>query len=153
MILQSIKKIRNFLQIKSGVLEKPFLEVVRVILISYCIETFQNNIRQQKKFLNKLEKHGGKVFLAHLYLYSLDNHIEYLEHLVKEKIIDGVEVYYSGFNLEQIEKLKTFCNTHNLLMSGGTDCHGTRKPIKLGIGLGNLNISEDVVKDWIWEMN
>ena len=110
-------------------------------------------IHQQKKFLNKLEKHGGKVFLAHLYLYSLDNHIEYLEHLVKEKIIDGVEVYYSGFNLEQIEKLKTFCNTHNLLMSGGTDCHGTRKPIKLGIGLGNLNISEDVVKDWIWEMN
>ena len=76
-----------------------------------------------------------------MYLYSLDNHIEYLEHLVKEKIIDGVEVYYSGFN------------THNLLMSGGTDCHGTRKPIKLGIGLGNLNISEDVVKDWIWEMN
>lgn len=84
-----------------------------------------------------------------MYLYSLDNHIEYLEHLVKEKIIDGVEVYYSGFNLEQIEKLKNFCNTHNLLMSGGTDCHGTRKPIKLGIGLGNLNISEDVVKDWI----
>lgn len=48
-----------------------------------------------------------------------------------------------------MEKLKEFCNTHNLLMSGGSDCHGTRKQIKLGIGLGNLNISEDVVKDWI----
>ena len=149
MILQSIKKIKNFLQMMSGVLEKPFLEVVRVIRILYYIETFQNNIHQQKKFLNKLEKHGGKVFISHLYLYSLDNHIEYLEHLVKEKIIDGVEVYYSGFNFKQMETLKKFCNIHHLLMSGGTDCHGTRKPIKLGVGLGNLNISEDIIKDWI----
>ena len=99
--------------------------------------------------LHKLERHGGKVFIAHLYLYTLDNHIEYLEYLVKDKIIDGVEVYYSGFNFEQMEKLNKFCNVHKLLMSGGTDCHGTRKSIKLGIGLGNLNISEDVVKDWI----
>ena len=133
----------------SGMLEKLFSGVVHVILILYYIEVFQSNIHQQKKLLHKLEKHGGKVFIAHLYLYSLDNHIEYLEYLVKDKIIDGVEVYYSGFNLEQMEKLKIFCNTHNLLMSGGTDCHGTRKSIKLGIGLGNLNISEDVVKDWI----
>lgn len=133
----------------SGMLEKLFSGVVHVILILYYIEAFQSNIHQQKKLLHKLEKRGGKVFIAHLYLYSLDNHIEYLEYLVKDKIIDGVEVYYSGFNLEQIEKLKTFCNAHNLLMSGGTDCHGTRKSIKLGIGLGNLNISEAVVKDWI----
>ena len=82
-------------------------------------------------------------------MYSLDNHIEYLEHLVKEKIIDGVEVYYSGFNFKQMETLKKFCNKHHLLMSGGTDCHGTRKPIKLGVGLENLNISEDIIKDWI----
>ena len=153
MILQSTKKIRNFLQMMSGMLEKLFSEIVHVILILYYIEVFQSNIHQQKKFLHKLEKHGGKVFIAHLYLYSLDNHIEYLEYLVKDKIIDGVEVYYSGFNFEQIETLKKFCNTYNLLMSGGTDCHGTRKPIKLGIGLGNLNISEDVVKNWIYECN
>ena len=149
MILKSTKKIRSFSQMMSGMLEKLFSGVVHVILILYYIEVFQSNIHQQKKLLHKLEKHGGKVFIAHLYLYSLDNHIEYLEYLVKDKIIDGVEVYYSGFNFEQMEKLKKFCNTHNLLMSGGTDCHGTRKPIKLGIGLGNLNISEDVVKNWI----
>lgn len=133
----------------SGIIEKLFLGVVHAILILYYIEVFQNNIHQQQKLLRKLEKRGGKVFIAHLYLYSLDNHIKYLEHLVKEKIIDGVEVYYSGFNFKQIKKLEKFCDTQHLLMSGGTDCHGTRKPIKLGIGLGNLNISEDVVKDWI----
>ena len=135
----------------NGMLEKLFLEVVHAILILYYIEVFQTNIHQRKKWLHKLEKHGGKVFIAHLYLYSLDDHIEYLEYLVKENIIDGVEVYYSGFDLEQMETLKTFCDRHNLLMSGGTDCHGTRKSIKLGVGLGNLNISEDVVKDWIYE--
>lgn len=69
--------------------------------------------------------------------------------MVKEKIIDGIEVYYSGFNSEQIKRLEYFCDTYKLLKSGGTDCHGTRKPLKIGIGLGNLNISEEVVKDWI----
>lgn len=78
----------------------------------------------------------------------MENHIEYLEQLVKEKIIDGVEVYYSQFNLGQIEELEKFCNEHNLLMSGGSDCHGTRKAIKLGVGLGNLNTSEKIVEKW-----
>lgn len=35
-------------------------------------------------------------------------------------------------------------------MSAGTDCHGERKPnIKLGIGLGNMNVSEEVIKSWL----
>lgn len=85
-----------------------------------------------------------------MYLYSIDNHIEYLESLSKSGIIDGVEVYYSAFSLEQIKSLEEFCKTHKMLMSAGTDCHGMRKPnIKLGIGLGNMNVSEDIIKNWI----
>lgn len=76
--------------------------------------------------------------------------MEYLEELTKAKVIDGAEVYYSGFNGEQIQELEMFCNNHQLLMSGGTDCHGARKPnIKLGTGLGNMDISENVIKNWI----
>ena len=34
-------------------------------------------------------------------------------------------------------------------MSGGTDCHGDRKPErKIGIGFGNMNINENIIKDW-----
>ena len=64
--------------------------------------------------------------------------------------LDGVEVYYSGFSQEQITTLEKFCKEHNLYMSAGTDCHGERKPnIKLGIGLGNMNVSEEVIKSWL----
>ena len=80
----------------------------------------------------------------------MNNHIKYLEKLVQEGILDGVEVYYSGFSQEQITTLEKFCKEHNLYMSAGTDCHGERKPnIKLGIGLGNMNVSEEVIKNWL----
>lgn len=69
--------------------------------------------------------------------------------MVEDKIIDGVEVYYSGFDAKQIRQLENFCDKYKLLMSGGTDCHGTRKPVKLGIGLGNLNIPEKIIENWI----
>ena len=80
----------------------------------------------------------------------MNDHIKYLKELVQEKIIDGVEVYYSGFNQKQISTLEKFCKDNNLYMSAGTDCHGEKKPeIKLGVGLGNMNVSEDVVSNWI----
>ena len=88
--------------------------------------------------------------IAHSYQYTLNNHIKYLKKLVQEGILDGVEVYYSGFSQEQITTLEKFCKEHNLYMSAGTDCHGERKPnIKLGIGLGNMNVSEEVIKSWL----
>lgn len=90
------------------------------------------------------------MFLAHLYLYSLDNPIEYLEELVKANIIDGVETYYPRFTKEQVKTLEDFCEKHKVFMSGGSDCHGTKNPMKVGTGLNNnLNISEKVVKPWI----
>ena len=80
----------------------------------------------------------------------MNDHIKYLEKLVQEGILDSVEVYYSGFSQEQITTLEKFCKEHNLYMSAGTDCHGERKPnIKLGIGLGNMNVSEEVIKSWL----
>ena len=90
------------------------------------------------------------MFIAHLFKYQTENHIELLNNLVRDNIIDGVEVYYSAFTNEQIEYLKEYCEKNNLLMSAGTDCHGMKKKDrKLGIGYGNMNVSEDVVKNWI----
>ena len=92
---------------------------------------------------------GGKVFLAHLYKYPLNNHEEYLNSLDNDNIIDGVEVYYSKFNDEQINYLEKYCKKKNLLMSGGTDCHGDKdSKRKIGIGYGNMDIKEDIVS-WL----
>ena len=102
------------------------------------------------EFFNKfIHKYNGKIFLAHLYKYQLDNHISYLNKIVERNLIDGVEVYHSSFTSEQIKILEDYCNSRGLLMSGGSDCHGERKKDrKLGIGYGNLNINKEIIKQW-----
>jgi len=39
--------------------------------------------------------------------------------------IDGVEVFYPSHKPHQIEFLKKFANDNNLVVTGGSDCHGT----------------------------
>ena len=102
------------------------------------------------EFLSEfIHKCGGKIFLAHLYKYELNNHIEYLDNIVKKNLIDGIEVYHSSFTEEQIQTLEQYSKNNKLLMSGGSDCHGERKKErKLGIGYGNLNINKKILANW-----
>lgn len=98
----------------------------------------------------EIRKLGGKVFLAHLFTYPLRDYEKYLDSLVKDNIIDGIETYYSKFTKEEIEFIKNYCEKNNLYMSAGTDCHGEKKPDrKIGIGYGNMNVQLDIVEDWI----
>lgn len=59
-----------------------------------------------------------------------------LEHMISLGI-KGLECYYSRYNFEEIEFLKTCAKKHNLLISGGSDFHGKNKkdivPAKLNI--------------------
>lgn len=113
---------------------------------------FSKRIPAAKEVSDLIREAGGKVFIAHLFKYQTDNHIELLNNLVKDNIIDGVEVYYSAFTDEQIAYLKKYCQDHKLLMSAGTDFHGMKNPSrKIGIGFGNMNVQEDVVENWIEE--
>ena len=49
---------------------------------------------------------GGKAFIAHLYKYNIDNHIKFLQDIIKNvKGIDGIECNYSSFTKEQTTKL------------------------------------------------
>jgi len=99
---------------------------------------------------NQIKELGGKVFLAHLFTYALDDYKNFLDELVKENIIDGIEVYYSKFDQDQIAFLENYCKNNNLLMSAGSDCHGDKKPDrKVGKGYGNMNVSKDIVLPWI----
>lgn len=99
---------------------------------------------------DEIRKLGGKVFLAHLFTYPLRDYKKYLDSLVENNIIDGVETYYSKFSDEEIKFVEKYCKKNNLYMSAGTDCHGNKKPDrKIGIGYGNMNAQIDVVKDWI----
>lgn len=93
---------------------------------------------------------GGKVFLAHLYKYPINDYKEYLDSLVSQKLIDGIEVYHSSFTEEQSKYLYDYCVNNNLLICGGSDCHGDKKANrKIGVGFDNLNIDKEIVAKWV----
>lgn len=82
-------------------------------------------------------------------MYPLRDYIKYLDKLKKEDIIDGIEVYHSSFSKEEMSMLEKYCKENNLYMSGGSDCHGNKKiDRKIGVGYNNLNIDDEVIKDW-----
>lgn len=98
---------------------------------------------------NIIHQNNGKVFLAHLFVYNIDNHMEFLEKITSSKIIDGVETYYSRFTNEQIKQIENYCKEKNLLMSGGSDFHGDKhKGLELGKGYGNLIVNRDAINEW-----
>ena len=102
------------------------------------------------KIIDIIHKSGGKVFIAHIYQYKeISNKILELEKMVDKYDIDGIECYHSIFSDKESEKLLNFSKQHNLLICGGSDYHGINKPsISLGRWKGNLEISEDILKNW-----
>jgi len=109
-----------------------------------------NQMPDAKKVSDAVRSTGGKVFLAHLFLYPLKDHMAYLDELVSQNIIDGIEVYHSKFTEEETKILEEYAKEHNLLISGGTDYHGDKKKGRsIGTGYGNINIDETIVENWI----
>lgn len=91
---------------------------------------------------------GGLVFIPHIFEYR-DNSEKILNHILDNYKIDGIECYYTTFTQEQSDRLLNICKERNLLISGGSDYHGKNKQnCELGIGKGNLKISEDIIKNW-----
>lgn len=46
--------------------------------------------------------------------------------------------------------LVEYAKKNNLYISGGSDYHGHKKTkIEIGVGDGNLNISKEIIEEWI----
>ena len=102
------------------------------------------------QIISEIHQAGGLAFVAHPLLYPFENKLEVIEMFINEFDIDGLECYYSLFNEEETRRLVDLCNRYNIYISGGSDYHGLPKPnINMGTGCGNLNITRDIVKDWI----
>lgn len=71
---------------------------------------------------------GGKAFLAHPHLMLREQIVKLLE-----KPFDGIESYYSKCNPEKEKRILKIAKHRGLLISGGSDFHGTIRPdIPLG---------------------
>ena len=111
-----------------------------------------------KEIIEEIHNAGGLAFLAHSLIYAwgdMPRQLEVVEEFINEYDIDGLECYHSLFSNEGTEELLKICDKYNLYKSGGSDYHGIDKPyIELGTGKeNNLNISKDLVSEWINKIN
>ena len=93
-----------------------------------------------KETIRIIKNAGGMAFLAHPMLYQLGYQqvASMLDDLI-EYGLEGVEVYHSSNHALESSHLKSMALSKNLLISGGSDFHGSNKPdISIGTGRGNM---------------
>ena len=115
---------------------------------------FMNHIEfrpSAKEVVGIIHQAGGKAFLAHPFEYKFEDTIGFIDNLRKETKLDGIECFHpSSVDDNKKDILVEYARKNNLYISGGSDYHGKPKPdIEIGIGRGNLNISKDLIKEWI----
>lgn len=98
-----------------------------------------------------IHKSGALAFLAHPFEYRFDDTIGFINNLRKNVSLDGIECFHpSAENGNKIEILLEYARKNNLFISGGSDFHGSKKTnIDIGIGTGTLNISKNIIEEWI----
>lgn len=117
---------------------------------------FMNHIEFRPKYkevIKIIHKAGGKAFLAHPFEYKFEDTIAFIDSLRKEAELDGIECFHPSSEDDNIKDiLIDYAKKNNLYISGGSDYHGSPKPdIQIGVGKGSLNISKDIIKEWINE--
>jgi len=95
---------------------------------------------------------GGIPVLAHPVLLEIKNDdvFQKLIFRLKEMGLKGIEVYYPEHTPDLIARYTETANRHGLLITGGTDFHGSIKPeIKMGSGRGNFSVPYELYEKLI----
>lgn len=102
-----------------------------------------------EKAISLILQAGGIPVLAHPLLYKLPpKELESLLERLKSAGLKGLEVFYSSNTSFDESIVYGLANRFGLLMTGGTDFHGSNKPnLYLGTGRNNnLNIPDTVLE-------
>ena len=101
--------------------------------------------------IQAIKKCDGLVFMPHLFIYKwVENKEKFIEEILDNYRIDGLECYYTDFTEEQTNYILNLCDKRGLYKSGGSDYHGMNKEkIVLAKGYGNLNIDKELIENWI----
>ena len=73
-----------------------------------------------------VKRAGGVVILAHPNEYRLESDTRRLDHLRELFGLDGIEAAHGSIPPEMMRHFRTYCETYNLLSSGGSDLHNPR---------------------------
>ena len=122
-----------------------------------------NNVDAMKKYLDgcktgntkfdgriaieTIKKSGGIPIWAHPLGGEGEEHLTQDEFLPQLKTmiecgIDGMECYYSRYSTKEAEFLVKIAQQNNLLISGGSDWHGSNKTVQIG----RLNIDNIIIE-------
>jgi len=92
-------------------------------------------------------KAGGVPVLAHPILYHMsDARLDKLVAELTESGLMGIEAIYSTYCAADERKIRNVAKKYKLLISGGSDFHGSNKPgLDLGVGYGKLYVPDEVL--------
>lgn len=82
---------------------------------------------------------GGIPVLAHPYTLNND---DFLYKFIEDGIM-GLEVYYPEHSQSTVNFYLGIAKKHNLLVTGGSDCHGSAKP---EVRIGSVKVPYDLVE-------
>jgi len=97
-----------------------------------------------------IHENKGKMFLAHPYKYAKG--IDVNEILDKcSKYVDGIEISNEPKDEEEVKYLYEYAKKNNLLISAGTDFHGSEKHNKFNVEYLTEEMKSDII-NWINEI-
>ena len=99
--------------------------------------------------VRKIKEHGGYAVLAHPGEKLRTDNIDTFKEKVKHAIslgFDGLECYYTTHSREETKICLKLCEEYDLMVTGGTDCHGVFG-YKTRVGALNVRINTLKLKD------
>ncbi|MCM1258825.1 MAG: PHP domain-containing protein [Roseburia sp.] len=133
-------------------LEKGYVKDMHTVFDTYIGDGCRCYVPREKVTpmdgIRLIHAAGGKAVIAHPILYHMSD--QTLRSLIvdcKEAGADGIEAIYSTYQPGDERYIRTLAKEYALLLSGGSDFHGSNKPmIKLGIGLGHLFVPYEILE-------
>lgn len=100
-----------------------------------------------------IHKAGGIAILAHPVLYYMGStKLDAFVARLKDEGLEGLEAVYTTYTPSDERDIKRLAKKYDLLITGGSDFHGTTKPdTDLAVGYGKLFVPEellDILKDY-----
>jgi predicted metal-dependent phosphoesterase TrpH len=132
-------------------LDKGYVKSMHHAFIDYLSKGAPGFVEKVKysdqEVIRLIKNNGGLSIAAHPHLMNYETFEELAKKILElqEMGLDGVEVYYPGYTQNFTLKLKKLAGESGLVISGGSDFHGTFKDnIELGSGRGDLNVPDAV---------
>jgi hypothetical protein len=110
---------------------------------------FKKDKLMPRQCIGEINAAGGLSVLAHpIYLRMEYEQLDILLSELKQYGLRGIEAYYVDNTPLQTALLLNLAERHSLLVTGGSDFHGSFKPdIDIGNGRGDLHIPYDLLEN------